>query len=210
MFESLAGMYRAAKVHFDQMKYPFIKKRDRVVAEEIYKNEINKVELTEKYEKLTVIHLDAHRDLAFEFIGEKYSHATVMRRVHELGVDLVQVGIRSSSWEEEEFVKSTYNIQTFKNKDVHRHMDAVEYYLATVETPIYLSVDMDVFDPAIAPAVGNPAPGGLFTSEVEDVIKALAFKEVVGLDVVETATDKLGENTAVTAAKVIYDFLSLI
>ena len=51
MFESLAGMYMAAKVHFDQMKYPFIKQRDRVVAEEIYKNEINKVELTEKYEK---------------------------------------------------------------------------------------------------------------------------------------------------------------
>ncbi|MBE6504588.1 MAG: agmatinase [Methanobrevibacter sp.] len=166
--------------------------------------------LTEKYDKLTVVHLDAHRDLAFDFIGEKYSHATVMRRAHEFGVDLVQIGIRSSSLEEEEFVKSTYNIRTFKNKDVHKHMDAVEYYLATVETPIYLSIDMDVFDPAIAPCVGNPSPGGLFTSEIEDVIKALAFKEVVGMDVVETATDRLGENTAVTAAKIIYDFLSLI
>lgn len=166
--------------------------------------------LTEKYDKLTVVHLDAHRDLAFEFIGEKYSHATVMRRAHEFGVDLVQIGIRSSSLEEEEFVESTYNIRTFKNKDVHKHMDAVEYYLATVETPIYLSVDMDVLDPAIAPSVGNPTPGGLFTSEIEDVIKALAFKEVVGMDVVETATDRLGENTAVSAAKIIYDFLSLI
>ena len=166
--------------------------------------------LTEKYDKLTVVHLDVHRDLAFDFIGEKYSHATVMRRAHEFGVDLVQIGIRSSSLEEEEFVKSTYNIRTFKNKDVHKHMDAVEYYLATVETPIYLSIDMDVLDPAIAPCVGNPSPGGLFTSEIEDVIKALAFKEVVGMDVVETATDRLGENTAVTAAKIIYDFLSLI
>ena len=89
-------------------------------------------------------------------------------------------------------------------------MDAVEYYLTTVETPIYLSIDMDVFNPAIAPAVGNPTPGGLFTSEVEDVIKALAFKEVVGMDVVETATDRLGENTAVSAAKIIYDFLTVI
>lgn len=166
--------------------------------------------LTEKYDKLTVVHLDAHRDLAFEFIGEKYSHATVMRRAHEFGVDLVQIGIRSSSLDEEEFVESTYNIRTFKNKDVHRHMDAVEYYLATVETPIYLSVDMDVLDTAIAPSVGNPTPGGLFTSEIEDVIKALAFKEVVGMDVVETATDRLGDSTAVSAAKIIYDFLSLI
>ena len=166
--------------------------------------------LSEKYEKLTVVHLDAHRDLAFDFIGEKYSHATVMRRAHEFGVDLVQIGIRSSSNEEEEFVKSTYNIQTFKNKDVHRHMDAVEYYLTTVDTPIYLSIDMDILDPAIAPAVGNPTPGGLFISEIEDLIKSLSFKNVVGMDVVETATDRVGENTAVTAAKIIYDFLSLI
>ena len=166
--------------------------------------------LAEKYEKLTVVHLDAHRDLAFDFIGEKYSHATVMRRAHEFGVDLVQIGIRSSSIEEEDFVKSTYNIQTFKNKDVHRHMDAVEYYLTTVDTPIYLSIDMDVLDPAIAPFVGNPTPGGLFISEIEDLIRSLSFKNVVGMDVVETATNRLGENTAVTAAKIIYDFLSLI
>lgn len=166
--------------------------------------------LSEKYDKLTVVHLDAHRDLAFEFIGEKYSHATVMRRAHEFGVDLVQIGIRSSSKDEEEFVKSTYNIQTFKNKDVHRHMDAVEYYLTTVDTPIYLSIDMDVLDPAIAPAVGNPTPGGLFTSEIEDVIKSLSYKNVVGMDVVETASDCLGDTTAVAAAKIIYDFLSLI
>ena len=133
-----------------------------------------------------------------------------MRRAHEFGVDLVQIGIRSSSLEEEEFVESTYNIRTFKNNEVHRHMDAVEYYLTTVDTPIYLSIDMDVLDPAIAPSVGNPTPGGLFTSEVENVIKAIAFKDVVGMDVVETATDRLGENTAVVAAKIIYDFLSLI
>ena len=66
--------------------------------------------ICEKYDKLTVIHLDAHRDLAFDFIGEKYSHATVMRRAHECGANLVQIGIRSSSAEEEEFVKSIYNV----------------------------------------------------------------------------------------------------
>ena len=69
---------------------------------------------------------------------------------------------------------------------------------------------MDVLDPAIAPSVGNPTPGGLFISEIEDLIRSLSFKNVVGMDVVETATDRLGENTAVTAAKIIYDFLSLI
>ena len=166
--------------------------------------------LTEKYEKLTVIHLDAHRDLAFKFVGEKYSHATVMRRVHELGADLVQIGIRSASGDEEEFVKSTYNIQTFKSRDVHKHMDAIEYYLTTIEGPIYISIDMDVMEPAIAPSVGNPTPGGLFISEMETIIESLSHKDIVGLDVVETASDRLGDNTAVVAAKIIYDFLTLI
>jgi len=166
--------------------------------------------LSERYEKLTVIHLDAHRDLAFDFISEKYSHATVMRRAHEMGVNLVQIGIRSSSAEEEEYVKSTYDIQTFKNKDTHKHMDAIEYYIANIDGPIYISIDMDVVDPAIAPSVGNPTPGGLFVSEIENILETLCRKNIVGLDVVETATDRLGENTAVVAAKIIYDFLTLI
>lgn len=166
--------------------------------------------LMERHEKLTVIHMDAHRDLAFEFIGEKYSHATVMRRVHEAGANLVQIGIRSSSKDEEEFLKSTYNIQTFKNKDVHKHMDAIEYYLVNIDGPIYISIDMDVVDPSIAPSVGNPTPGGLFISEVETILETLCRKNVVGLDVVETASDRLGDVTAVVAAKIIYDFLTLI
>ncbi len=166
--------------------------------------------LAEKYERLTVVHLDAHRDLAFDFIGEKYSHAAVMRRAHEAGVNLIQIGIRSSSAEEEEFVKSTYNIQTFKNMDVHKHMDAIEYYLTNIDGPIYISIDMDVLDPSIAPSVGNPTPGGLFISEIETLLKTLSHKNIVGFDVVETASDKLGDTTAVVAAKLIYDFLTLI
>ena len=166
--------------------------------------------LSEKYNKLTVVHLDAHRDLAFEFVGEKYSHATVMRRAHEFGVDLVQIGIRSSSKKEDEFVKSTYNIQTFKNSDVHKHMDALEYYLINIDGPIYISIDMDVLDPSIAPHVGNPTPGGLFISEIETILKTLSNKNIVGMDVVETSTNKLGDTTAIVAAKIIYDFLTLI
>ena len=166
--------------------------------------------LVDKHEKLTVVHLDAHRDLAFEFIEEKYSHATVMRRAHEMGVNLVQIGIRSSSEDEEEFVKSTYNIQTFKNRDVHKHMDALEYYITNIDGPIYISIDMDVADPSLAPSVGNPTPGGLFISEIENILETLSRKNIVGLDVVETASDKLGDTTAVIAAKIIYDFLTLV
>jgi agmatinase len=127
-----------------------------------------------------------------------------------MGADLVQIGIRSSSKEEEEFVKSTYNIQTFKNKDAHKHMDAIEYYLINIDGPIYISIDMDVIDPAVAPNVGNPTPGGLFVHDVENILKTLCHKNIVGLDIVETATDRLGDVTAVVAAKIIYDFLTMI
>ena len=127
-----------------------------------------------------------------------------------MGVDLVQIGIRSSSQEEEEYVKSTYNIQTFKTRDVHKHMDAIEYFLVNIDGPIYISIDMDVMNPAIAPNVGNPTPGGLFVSEIETILETLCRKDVVGFDVVETASDKLGDPTAVVAAKIIYDFLTLI
>jgi agmatinase len=127
-----------------------------------------------------------------------------------MGVSLVQIGIRSSSQDEEAFVKSTYNIQTFKNRDVHKHMDALEYYITNIDGPIYVSIDMDVVDPSIAPSVGNPTPGGLFVSEIENIMETLSRKNIVGLDVVETASDRLGDTTAVIASKIIYDFLTLI
>lgn len=167
--------------------------------------------LKKYYSDLTIVHLDAHRDLANELIGEKYSHGTVMRRIHEMGVNqLIQIGIRSSSSEEEAFVKKSNNIITFKNRDVENHMDNILYYLSQIETPIYLSIDMDVLDPAIAPNVGNPTPIGINIKNVQDIIECLSLKNVVGMDVVETATNKLGDITAVAASKIIYDFLTLM
>ena len=166
--------------------------------------------LTKKYGDLTIVHLDAHRDLADTFIGEKYSHASVMRRVYEIGVnELIQIGIRSASKEEEDFVSKQSNITTFKNKSVFNHLDSVEYYLSNINTPIYLSIDMDVLDPSIAPSVGNPTPDGLLYSHIESILKCLSSKNVIGIDVVETASDRLGDITAVSASKIIYDFLSM-
>ena len=69
---------------------------------------------------------------------------------------------------------------------------------------------MDVVDPAFAPSVGNPTPGGLFISEMETILETLSHKDIVGFDVVETASNKLGDSTAVVASKLIYDFLTLI
>ncbi len=146
----------------------------------------------------------------FELFLEPLNHGTVMRRVHDLGVrEIIQIGIRSSSSEEEKFVKDA-NIQTFKSIEVKNHIDNILYYLSQIETPIYLTIDMDVLDPSIAPRVGNPTPLGITIKDIEDIIGSLSVKNIVGMDVVETATNRLGDITAVSAAKIIYDFLTLM
>ena len=82
--------------------------------------------------------------------------------------------------------------------------------MLNVEGPVYISIDLDVLDPAFAPNVGNPTPNGLSLKDIQNSIKTIDLDNVVGFDVVETATQELGDQTAVAASKLIYDFLSLI
>lgn len=162
---------------------------------------------------VTIIHLDAHRDIIDTYIGEKDSHATIMRRVHDLNPkELIQIGIRSFSIEENEFVESQGNITSFLAKDLFDDFDTLLEKLDSLEGKVYVSIDMDVIDPAFAPSVGNPTPNGLHPVDVENIFEALASNEaidVIGFDLVEVASDKLGDITAVLAAKMIYDFLTL-
>ncbi len=162
---------------------------------------------------ITVIHLDAHRDIIDEYIGEKDSHATIMRRVHDLNPkELIQIGIRSFSIEEKEFVENQDNISSFLAKDLFDDFDLLLDKLDSIEGKVYVSIDMDAIDPAFAPSVGNPTPNGLHPIDVENIFESLANNEnidVLGFDLVEVASDKLGDITAVLAAKIIYDFLTL-
>ena len=162
---------------------------------------------------ITVIHLDAHRDIIDEYIGEKDSHATIMRRVHDLNPkELVQIGIRSFSIEEKEFVKNQDNVTSFLAKDLFDDFDLLLEKLESIEGKVYISIDMDVIDPAFAPSVGNPTPNGLHPIDIENIFEALANNEnidVIGFDLVEVASDRLGDITAILAAKIISDFLTL-
>ena len=162
---------------------------------------------------ITVIHLDAHRDIIDEYIGEKDSHATIMRRVHDLNPkELIQIGIRSFSVEEKEFVASQDNITSFLAKDLFDDFDVLLEKLDSIEGKVYVSIDMDAIDPAFAPSVGNPTPNGLHPVDVENIFEALGNNEkidVIGFDIVEVASDRLGDITAVLAAKIVYDFLTL-
>ncbi|MCC7553511.1 MAG: agmatinase [Methanobacteriaceae archaeon] len=158
------------------------------------------------YDNLTVIHLDAHMDLKDDFIDEKFSHATVLRRVHELDIDeLIQIGIRSFSKEEENYSISNNNISSFSVENIKNSLDKIN----KIKTPIYLTIDLDVLDPSFAPNVSNPTPCGISPNDTELIFKELVGKNLVGFDLVENSSNKLGDITAITSSKIIYDFLTL-
>lgn len=170
--------------------------------------------LSKKYniEKMTIIHLDAHMDIIDEYQGEKCSHATIMKRAYDLNPkEIIEIGIRSASLEEKDFVENKENITIFTAKDTREKFEKINKKLnqINVDEPVYLSIDMDVLDPLYAPEVGNPIPNGISVDMIEDILKTLAKKNIVGFDLVEVATSKLGDSTAVTGSKIIYDFLSL-
>lgn len=161
---------------------------------------------------MIIIHLDAHMDIIDEYQGEKCSHATIMKRVYDLKPkEIIEIGIRSASLEEKEFVDRVKNVTIFTANDTKEKFENIEDKINQIneDEPIYLSIDMDVLDPLYAPEVGNPIPNGISPEIIENILKILANKNVIGFDLVEVATSKLGDPTAVTGSKIIYDFLSL-
>lgn len=171
---------------------------------------------------VTIIHLDAHRDIIDEYMGEKDSHATIMHRVYDLNPkQLIQIGIRSFSDEEKSFVEDKDNILTFLAKDLNSAGEENNAYyelietLSNIEGKVYISIDMDVIDPVYAPSVGNPTFGGLSPDDVEIIFETLYNSSienkvyVLGFDIVEVASNQLGDSTAILAAKFVHDFLTL-
>lgn len=161
-----------------------------------------------KYPQLKVIHFDAHADLRDTFFGEKLSHATVLRRVCECVKDkhLYQFGIRSGVKEEFDFAKDHTNTYPFQVKDPFMKVfDELKGF------PIYITFDIDVFDPAFAPGTGTPEPGGCNSQEIFEIIQKFRELNIVGFDLVEVSplTD-FSERTCILAAKIIREVLLCI
>ncbi len=160
-------------------------------------------------ENTTVIHLDAHMDLRNDYMGEKYSHATAMRRIFDLNPkDMIQIGIRSCSEDEISFAEKN-GIAYFTPHEVNENIELIKNIIKNIGGPLYVSVDIDVLDPAYAPCVGTPSPCGLNPFQLESLIHCLKDKEVVGFDLVEVSSTEIGDITSMNAAKAIYDFLCL-
>jgi agmatinase len=148
-------------------------------------------------------------DLRDDYMGEKFSHATVMHRIHDLEPrQIIQMGIRSASPEERQFAQDK-GINYYTPHEIKENREKMEKIISQIEGPIYVTVDVDVLDPAYAPSVGTPTPGGLTPHDLEKLIFSLEGQEVVGLDLVEVSANCLGDSTSINAAKTILDFLFL-
>jgi agmatinase len=156
----------------------------------------------EKYPVLDILHIDAHADLYDNFEGDKYSHACPFARIMENGfaVRLVQVGIRTlNTHQAEQADKFGVEIHQMKDLDLSS--------IPKFENPLYISLDMDGFDPAFAPGVSHYEPGGLSSRQVIGLIQSIDT-EVIGADIVEYNPPKDFNNmTAFLAAKMMKEIM---
>ncbi len=166
--------------------------------------------LLREYPDLHVVQIDAHLDLRDAYEGTPLSHAAVMRRLDDLAIPFIQVGIRSFSQEEWLLVQER-GWQPFFMRRIKAEADWVAKVCAGINGPVYLTVDVDGFDPAIMPATGTPEPDGMSWAMATDLIRALVReKRLVGMDVVELAPRPGAEHAAFCAAKLIYRTLGYL
>ena len=166
--------------------------------------------LRKKHRTLSILQFDAHADLRDSYQGTRLSHACAARRAAELG-SVVQVGIRSLSAPEEEYRSRASGVRTFFAADIVSGRVRPDEIVAAPGDPLYITIDLDVFDPSIMPATGTPEPGGLGWYDVIGLLKNIcAARTVVGFDVVELCPMPSNVAPDFLAAKLVYRLLGYI
>ena len=165
----------------------------------------------EKYPNLSVLQIDAHSDLRMSYNDNPYSHASVMARVHELGVPLVQVGIRAQCKEEADLRKNSNNIHTWYAHQLWNDDSWIDECIDKLGDQVYLTIDADGFDPSVCPAVGTAEPGGLSWMQGCKLFRRLTErKQVVGFDIVEIAPRETDIITEFSMAKLCYKIIGYL
>ncbi len=152
--------------------------------------------LSKKYDDLHIVHFDAHTDLRNEYMNEALSHATVLRRIYDQVGDnrLNQFCIRSGLKEEFEWAKKHSHLEKFTYNTLDERVEFLK------NKPVYITIDLDVFDPSVFPGTGTPEPGGIDFHDMLKIIESLSkLENVVGMDIVELSPkyDISGSSTAV-------------
>ncbi len=158
-----------------------------------------------KFHDLSVLQFDAHSDLRQDYHGNIYSHASVMARINEMKLPIVQVGIRAQCKEEADLIKSSENIHTFYAHQIRSNPNWMRDAINQLSSNVYLTIDADGFDPSIMPAVGTAEPNGLFWVETLDFLREVfRTRNVVGFDIVECAPIEGSILSEYTLAKLAY------
>jgi len=168
--------------------------------------------VSEKFKNLSVLQIDAHSDLREEYDFTKYSHACVMKRIWDMKIPVVQVGIRSTSEEEQETLKKNGKNIFFAKDIVNSKTDKWADDVAARLTPnVFITIDVDGFDPSIMPSTGTPEPGGLQWYPVLKLLRKIAEKKrVVGFDVVELAPNPQNHAPDFLCAKLVYKLIGYV
>ena len=165
--------------------------------------------MIETYPKLTVLQFDAHADLRDTYQGSPYNHACVARRISEI-CPLTQVGIRSMSKEEGEFLPKS-KVKSYSADFVLENKNWAETVCKDLKGDIFITIDLDVFDPSIMPATGTPEPGGLYWKDILHLLKLVSAScNIRGFDVVELAPLPGVVAPDFMAAKLIYRTMGYI
>lgn len=158
------------------------------------------------YPGLSVLVLDAHADMRSEYMGTRFSHACTARRIQEY-CPVVLAGARSLSMEESEFIRAS-GIPTFPWDAGAPGTDLAPAVLPHLGEQVYISVDLDVLDPALMPAVGTPEPGGMGWHDILALLRGVAAqRRIVGFDIMELAPSLGPPACAYTAARLAYKLM---
>ena len=164
-------------------------------------------------EPLTIVQIDAHCDLRDSYEGSKNNHACVARRFLEIAnvERIVQLGVRSISTEEAEFIrKNGGRVKTFFAEDVEKNYWREKFTSLISGKKVYLTIDVDGFDPSVIPATGTPEPGGLSWQKTLEIIRATASNaEIISFDCVELAPVNGLHASEYAAAKLVYKVLAI-
>jgi agmatinase len=163
--------------------------------------------LTSLYPDLSVLYMDAHADLREEYMGTGWGHASVARRLHDI-CPLIEVGVRSLSSEELRFISDAEIPVVFWHSETMDMSKLATQVLESLSDHVYVSVDLDVFDPSTMAAVGTPEPGGMTWPEVTGLLRTIAEqRSIVGFDLAELTPSEGPEACAFTAAKLAYKLI---
>jgi agmatinase len=159
------------------------------------------------YKNLSILQLDAHADLRQSYEGSDLNHACAMARARECA-PLVQVGIRSMSADELPFVQSD---RIFYSSDLHNNKELYSRALDKLTENVYITIDLDVFDPSLLPSTGTPEPGGPSYYDLMHFLRRVTkARNVVGFDIVELCPNPVSKVSDFVAAKVLYQLLSYV